>query len=239
VGFSPDGRTVAAANHLGNWVKLYEVATGKEQASLEYATTYPQVLAFSPDGRLLAINTEKGVKLLNLPLLVGGVERVPPASLPALWDDLVSDDAARAYRSRCRLLLAGPETVQFLQQKLRPVREPPADRLVRLLKDLESKRYLVRKVAAQELEKFGEGVGPSLQKALERNPPLDLLRRIESLLANLTDPRQDVAVGILESIGDRSARRLLAELASGLPGAHLTREATRACDRLSKRNSGP
>ena len=47
VGFSPGGRTVAAANHLGPWVKLYEVATGNEQAALAVTTTYPAVLAFS------------------------------------------------------------------------------------------------------------------------------------------------------------------------------------------------
>jgi hypothetical protein len=239
VGFSPSGRTVAAANHLGNWVKLFEVATGQEQASLAFTTTYPAVLAYSPDGRILALNTEQGVKLLNLPLLVGGPGRVQPASLPGLWDDLANADAARAYRSRCRLLLAGPDTVRFLQDKLRPVREPPPDRLARLLQDLDSERYPVRVQATQELARFGEGAGPYLRKALARNPPLEVRRRVESLLAKQTDPRQDHALEILECLGDDPARQLLEELATGMPEARLTQDARASCARLEKRVSRP
>src|SRR5262245_17068935 len=185
------------------------------------------------------MNTETGVRLLNLPLLVGGPGRVPPASLPGLWDDLASADAAGAYRSLCRLVLAGPETSRFLQDKLRPVREPPPDRLARLLQDLDSERYRVRYQATQELAKFGEGAGPYLRKALERNPSLEVRRRLESLLANQTDRRQGHAVAILESLGDGPARQLLEKLAAGMPEARLTQDAGASCERLARRASGP
>jgi len=239
VGFSPNGRTVAAANHLGNRLTLYEVATGREKASLEITPAYPMALAFSPDGRVLALNTEKGVRLLNLPLLVGGTERIQAASLPSLWDDLAGADAARAYRSQCRLLLGGADTIRFLQTKLRPVREPPPERLARLLQDLESQRYAARDRAAQELARFGEGAGSGLREALARNPSLDLRRRLESLLASQTDPRQDHAIEILEGIGDGAARQLLEQLAAGVSAARLTRDAKAALDRLARRTTGP
>jgi WD40 repeat protein len=52
VAISPDGRTVAAAV-TGNTIQLWDVASGKEQASLK--TSYgAHSLAFSPDGENLA-----------------------------------------------------------------------------------------------------------------------------------------------------------------------------------------
>jgi hypothetical protein len=67
VGYSPDGRTVAAADHLGKSLKLYEVATWKERASIAIHSNYPLTCAFSPDGRLLAVPTDEvGVKLIRL-----------------------------------------------------------------------------------------------------------------------------------------------------------------------------
>jgi hypothetical protein len=239
VGLSPDGRTVAAADHLGNTVKFYDVATGQEQASLEHASTYPAMLGFSPNDRVLASNTEKGVKVLNLPRLFGGAERVQPTELPALWDDLASTDSARAYRAESRLILAGPQTIRFLQDRMRPVKEPPADRLMRLLEDLDSQRFKVREEATQELLKFGEGTGPFLRKALQRNLTLEMRRRIESLLAHHANPRSERGVAILESLGDTAARQVLEHLARGMPEARLSRYATASCGRLARRLSSP
>src|SRR5207249_3332769 len=52
VAFSPDGKFLASGSN-GKTVKLWDIATGKEQATLR-DTVYVYALAFSPDGKALA-----------------------------------------------------------------------------------------------------------------------------------------------------------------------------------------
>lgn len=216
---------------------LCDVATGREQGTLKLKqTAHSGALAFSPDGRWLAVNCEGGVELLNLPLLVGGSKRVGPEELPVLWNDLRSTDAAILYRSQCRLILAGPDAVEFLSKKLGPLAAPPADRVEQLLKDLGSDKFAVRHQATLELQQFGQAAGPSLRKALHGAVTLEERRRIETLLKDQADPRQDCALEILETLG---ADRLLQTLAAGLSDARLTVDAQAALTRLKKRTPQP
>jgi WD40 repeat protein len=57
VAFSPDGKTLASGgeglNRKGE-VKLWEVATGQENATLKAHASHVMAVAFSPDGKLLA-----------------------------------------------------------------------------------------------------------------------------------------------------------------------------------------
>jgi DNA-binding beta-propeller fold protein YncE len=56
VAFSPDGKTLAAANRGEDpQVKLWDLATGKERFTLKGPTGWPNSLAFSPDGKVLAV----------------------------------------------------------------------------------------------------------------------------------------------------------------------------------------
>jgi len=69
--FSPDGTMLAAATTGGdqnNWfpaIKVWAVATGKEQAALK-DTTYTKFISFSPDGKTLASAVHSGVKLWDV-----------------------------------------------------------------------------------------------------------------------------------------------------------------------------
>jgi WD40 repeat protein len=53
VAFSPDGKILASASH-DKTVKFWDVATGKERATLQEHTQAVMSVAFSPDGRMLA-----------------------------------------------------------------------------------------------------------------------------------------------------------------------------------------
>jgi hypothetical protein len=81
-----------------------------------------------------------------------------------------------------------------------------------------------------------------LRQELEKKGSPETRRRIEQLLANLTnkplsgEPLRTVrALAVLEHAGAPEARRLLRELAAGESGAWLTQEANASLERLAKR----
>jgi WD40 repeat protein len=66
VAFSPDGKTLASAGDDQS-VKLWDVATGQERASLRGHGQAVMSVAFSPDGRTLAsASADKTVRLWGM-----------------------------------------------------------------------------------------------------------------------------------------------------------------------------
>ena len=64
--FSPDGKTLASGSS-DRTIKLWDVATGKEQATLKGHTGCVYSVAFSPDGKTLASGSEdKTIKLWDV-----------------------------------------------------------------------------------------------------------------------------------------------------------------------------
>jgi WD40 repeat protein len=97
--FSPDGKILTAEDEDGH-LKLWELATGKEWASLKGDTVDVWSVVFSPDGRILASGTEDGTIQLwevatarELATLKGHSERV----------------TSLAFRADSRMLVSGSE----------------------------------------------------------------------------------------------------------------------------------
>ena len=70
VAFSPDGKILASAG-MDGWssgsTQLWDVASGKNTATLKEHTSYVQSVAFSPDGKTLASGSrDKTVKLWDV-----------------------------------------------------------------------------------------------------------------------------------------------------------------------------
>jgi RNA polymerase sigma factor (sigma-70 family) len=235
--FAPDGRTLSCGSSDGA-VRIWEVASGQERR--RFAGHHGSVLtvAFSPDGRLLASGgADTTVVVWAARDAPGGRVAPDPESL---WRDLAGPgDAADAA---IRALAADPAAAALLLGRLRPVAAPDAAELARVVGDLDSEQFAVRTGAGRQVERWGELAEPALRRVLAGRPSAELRRRVEGLLANLRGPVTDPealrglrAVEVLEAAGTPAARRLLGEVAGGVPAARLTGEAKGALERLGRR----
>jgi RNA polymerase sigma factor (sigma-70 family) len=242
--FSPDGRLLALGDADGR-LRLVSAATGKELKRLQGHRNGFTCLAFAPDGKTLASGNwdttclvwdvsglrEKGELAADL----------GPKQLEALWIDLASDDAARAYRVIHTLAAAPQQSVQFLAGRVQP-RQPVTDeRIAQLIAELDNERFETREKAAAELAGLERRAEPLLRKTLDGDPSPEVRRRIESLLNKLQGPvtfpetmRLLRTIEVLERIATPEARQLLEKLVGGVPEARLTRDAKAALGRLGR-----
>ena len=110
------------------------------------------------------------------------------------------------------------------------------------IRDLDSTNFKKRAAAAKELDKLGELAIPALQKALAERPSLEIRRRLEPMLDELTGSiltpeqiRVVRAIEVLDKIGTPEARQVLERLASGAAGSLTTRQAQAALERQGKK----
>jgi WD40 repeat protein len=238
--FSPDGRWVAAGGYdRGLWV--WEAATGGEVRRFEGHEGAVQGLEFTPDGSaLLTWGADKTVLLWDL--RPSRAAR-PAGGFAALWEELASADAARAYRAVWALRDDPKAAVALLRAKL-----PPADVRVdeaqvrKLLADLDSERFAAREAAARALAKLGPPATPALRQALAGAGSTELQRSLRRILDGLkADPgREDFrrmrAVQALELASTPEAREVLRAWAGGTAEMPLTEDARAALLRLEKRS---
>jgi HEAT repeat protein len=130
--------------------------------------------------------------------------------------------------------------VSFLNEHLKPV-AIDLERIQRLIADLDSEQFAVRRRAGIELEKVGEPAVPALRKTLEGEPSTEVRRRVGELLSKIsgTAPRGELlrtlrAIEVLETIGTPEAKAALDNLAKGTTGATITRAAEAALERLRR-----
>jgi WD40 repeat protein len=245
VAFSPDGQVLAAGRRDGG-IRLWRADTGAVLGDVPGHEHAILALAFSPDGKTLASGSEDSTVLLwdvaRLPLeaaRAGG--KLTAKELEALWADLGDGDAAKAFRAMAALATDAGQAVRFLKERLRPAAPADPERLARLLKELDGKRYAARSRSMRELAALGELARPALEELLAKQPPLETRQRVEALLQALrgpvTVPEELQAlrgVEVLERLGGPEACAVLRALAGGAPGHRLTAEARAALHRLRR-----
>jgi hypothetical protein len=246
--FSPDGKILAAGLGDGE-TRLWELLTGKEQASLKGDNDKVFSVAFTPDGKTLAVAEAPDTTIrlwdvsgLSCPVL-SSPTRLSDNDLRALWTDLAGADARVAFRAIWALAAAERQTGPWLKERLRPVGPAQPQRVARLIAALNSDRYVVRKKASHELVHLGESAVPALRKILTKSLSRDAQRIAERLLQELQkDPTNHPerlrvlrAIEILEHMSTAEAQGILKKLAGGMPEARATREAGQALERLDKR----
>lgn len=243
--FSPAGTMLAWGDRAGAAIHLMELATGKERHRFAGTANGVQLLCFSPDGKVLLSGSgdTTAVAWDLTGRLREGWKPLVRADLNAAWADLASDDAPAAFR-RIQQLAASPEiSVPYLRARLKPVSAAAKERTDRLIADLDSDEYKTRERAAAELLELGEGALGACDAAIAAKPWLEAWRRLEAITKKVRAAwhapsgdrlRIHRAMEALELCGTADSREVLASLAKGAAGAHVTEQANAALRRSGR-----
>jgi hypothetical protein len=237
--FSADSRTLFTCGEAT--IHVWEVVTSRERGRLEgHLGSEISSLALTSDGRTLCSGGDDTQVLAWDLTGRRGVKKASAEEVRRSWELLAGANTQAAYRAAWALASNPEQTVPLLRRQLRPVPTAKPDRVARLIADLDSSRFAVRRRSAEELEELGEPVATALRKAVGQSAGLESRRRIERVLDEIERPVPSGrrlqalrAVEVLEWIGTAAAREVLAALAEGAAGARLTSEA-----RLSLERSG-
>lgn len=240
IAFAPGGQLLAVGGEWG-MIRLWDVPRGAKLNVFLAHRGGVAAVAFAGHGSLLVTGGQDGAVLVrNMRGLLKPVRnpsrQLPERQLQTLWNDLANHDASLAYEAQLTLAQAPAQAVSLLRDHVWPV---SAEKVAKLLVELDSDEFKVREQAMKELATMGKAAEKSLRKLLKSKPSLEARRRADILLEKIDDPipaREHLrllrAVEALEMIGTEPARQLLRRLAAGADDAPLTREAKAALARL-------
>jgi WD40 repeat protein len=231
VRFSPDGKWVVSGS-VDQTVRVWEVLTGKEVRKLTGQGAWVREVAFGADAKTVLAGGGTEVLLWSA--------RPPgpaPGDLSALWEDLLSVDAAKAYTAVWALADRPREASELLRRRIAPEKVENPEQLTKLIAGLDSSQFAEREAATKTLTELGAQAEPALREALGKPSSLEAERRLRMVLDRLSreptpeEVRRSRAVQALELAGTAEARKVLAAWAVGAPGMRLTEDARRSLDR--------
>ena len=240
LGFSPDSRFLVGTSESKPVVAIVrDVLTGEVVQRFPSQATSINSAAFSPDSQTLFTGNGDST-ILRWDLRHGFLAGESSAKLrQQWWANLGDADAKTALRAVWNLATTPAETAALARTNLKPV-APLTDEQTRQAKqwlaDLESQKFGVREKAHTELERLGDPLLPLLTAAQPTSA--EGRRRVKALIEILTAPVPDAAVRsdlravqALEYAGGPECRKLLEDLARGVPTARLTQAAKAAVER--------
>jgi hypothetical protein len=161
------------------------------------------------------------------------------------WKALADTNAATAYQAMWALIASEKTSLPYLKTHLQPVDPAVMKQIPRWIRALDDEEFAVREKATTDLENVDELATPAFRQALKDRPSPEVARRVQELLDKGDAPvphvrrlREIRAVAALEQMSSPEARKVLQELAKGLPEARLTQEAKASLDRLAKGRAG-
>jgi WD40 repeat protein len=245
VAFAPDGRLLASVGRA-EAIHLWDTWTGEKVGRLTGHRGWVNSLSFVPDGKTLASGGADSTVLIwdvsgLLPAAKPVAEQLGREELAQCWDDLAGTDAARAYRALAALARRPGQAEAVLKDKLAASPQMSAERLARLIADLDHDDFQRRANASNELANLGRLAEGALRKALDGKPSAEMRRRVQDLLGKLEGKAEDPvqrrllrAIEVLERLATPEARRLLEKLAKEATDASAAREAKASLERLGE-----
>lgn len=110
-------------------------------------------------------------------------------ALDSLWADLASADDAKVTLAILKLGATPQQTMAFIKDKLGPVKAD-AERVAKLIAQLDDNDFTTRQRAADELEYLGKFIQADLEKTLKGNASAETKQRIQQLINKLPKPIQ-------------------------------------------------
>ena len=156
------------------------------------------------------------------------------------WLDLASEDAPRGHRALWEMVAHASSSIPFVTKQLYLVDPKKIDQY---FKDLGDEKFTTRLKATKELERYGRWMEGRFRSTLAEKPDLEVQRRIEQMLANLTTglslEQERIRVRrvmlLLEQINTPAAHQVLQSLIDGAPEVELQGEARLSLERLTQK----
>lgn len=240
--FSPDGKQLAIGSAGPEPViRISDVVTGSEQATLTGHAGDVNAVAFSTDGRALATGGTDGTVLLwKVPVAIPAPKLMTTADA---WESLDTLESAGAYRKMGCLLAQPGRAVTVIGEGFRGLADEQA-RIRRWISDLDHDEFRTREAARRSLVKCGLRAAGALtdpgrkKMGAEGEQRVRLIREaLESQGLHIPEsglfgePLRSVrGVRVLETVGGKAAREVLEDAAKGPADSRLTKEAKAALE---------
>ena len=245
-GAHPQGGLGEPDESWDNTIRIWDAATGQKLLELTGHAMSVSRCRFNSDGtRLVTSSWDGGVLIWDVAAL--GLWPVSAANETddSLWKRLGEDAGTRAWTAMRALASRPDRALDLIGKRLQPAAADPgfADRLARLIRDLDDDAWEVRDKAQKDLTRLGPRAETALRKALAASPSPEVEMRVTQILEEKPswtpeteeERRWSRAVKILEDLGGEKAAALLAKLAGGDADGALTALAKEALEKLKDR----
>jgi hypothetical protein len=244
---SHDGRMAATfGKEYQSPICIWEVKSGKLIRSFpnDWVGRIKTSLAFSTDGHmLLSCANDARVVIWQLNKWPSDSKVINEKSdIHDILKHVGNEDAAIAHHAVWALVARKEATLELLNTVLKPSPKFTPQHIRELIAALDHKTFPRREEASRDLMSVASSAeGPLRSHLTSPSCSLEQRARITKILEGLEQKHllEDRLLSILEYNGTAGAKDLLMKLASGDPGAFLTKESRNAMSRFSLRTTIP